>query len=366
MQPGVFDATEEETAVLRGLREDGVVVEMEEKGSRLVESNGACIKLGTNPAVNAMHGSINAAGMEDFVPVLPESRRDLPDPADQFGCPEAGREGRTLAAGMKIGVLLLGGSPFGAWETFQKCLPAEGRLFTKCILDGALRVKGWGWEVVTPSVQGGEDRPGHGGIAGAVEVPSELPEGSLPDGGHFGSGAMGDVLGGFVGAGTSRALGRVPGFDLVHLVADAAETGSMLYLEPVGGQGGGTGSMFLVVPVDHGCIPSTKALFLLPVREGTWDRGDLKEDRGERRADLGLVEPDEPWLGLHQPGPLAGQGGAFQLVSEGLCIAIHFAVELHVTVQGVPIGGVILVSELQYGAGSSRWGIGSSKRGWLP
>jgi hypothetical protein len=97
VQPGVFDATEEEVAALRGLREDGAVIEMEEKGSRLVKSNGACIELGTDPAVNVVHGSIHVAGVEDFIPVLPESPRDLPDPSDQFGCREAGREGRTLA-----------------------------------------------------------------------------------------------------------------------------------------------------------------------------------------------------------------------------------------------------------------------------
>jgi hypothetical protein len=72
VQPGVLDATEKETAVLRGLREDGAVVEMEEKGSRLVESNGACIELGTNPAVNAVHGAVDVTGVKDFIPVLPE------------------------------------------------------------------------------------------------------------------------------------------------------------------------------------------------------------------------------------------------------------------------------------------------------
>jgi hypothetical protein len=102
---------EKEMAVLRGLREDGAVVEMEEKGSRLVESNGACVELGTNTAVNVVHGSVDVTGVKDFVPVLPESPRDLPDPADQFGSPEAGGEGRMLASGVKISVLLLGGSP---------------------------------------------------------------------------------------------------------------------------------------------------------------------------------------------------------------------------------------------------------------
>jgi hypothetical protein len=200
---------EEETAVLRGLREDGAAVEMEEKASRLVESNGACVELGTNPAVSVMHGSIDSAGVEDFVPVLPESPRDLPDPSDQFGRPEAVREGRMLAAGMKVGVLLLGCSPLGTWETFQKRSPAEGSLFRERILDGAIRVKGWGREVVTPSVQGGEDHPGDGWISiGAVEVASELLEGTLPDRVHLGSGATGDVLGGFVGAGLPSQLTR--------------------------------------------------------------------------------------------------------------------------------------------------------------
>jgi hypothetical protein len=35
VHPGVLDTTEKETAVLRGLREDGAAVETEEKGSRL-------------------------------------------------------------------------------------------------------------------------------------------------------------------------------------------------------------------------------------------------------------------------------------------------------------------------------------------
>jgi hypothetical protein len=63
---------------------------VEDEGSRLVEADGACIELGTNTAVNVMHGSIDIAGMEDFVPVLPESPRGLPDPPDQLGHPEAG------------------------------------------------------------------------------------------------------------------------------------------------------------------------------------------------------------------------------------------------------------------------------------
>jgi hypothetical protein len=89
VQPGVSDATEEEKAVLRGLREDGAAVEVEEKGSRLVKSNGACIDLSMDPAVNVVHGVIDITGMEDFIPVLPEGPRDLPDPSDQFRHPEA-------------------------------------------------------------------------------------------------------------------------------------------------------------------------------------------------------------------------------------------------------------------------------------
>jgi hypothetical protein len=71
MQPGVFDAMEEKAAILRGLREDHEMVEVEEEGSRLVKSNGACVNLGMNSTVNVMHGSIDVAGMEDFLPVLP-------------------------------------------------------------------------------------------------------------------------------------------------------------------------------------------------------------------------------------------------------------------------------------------------------
>jgi hypothetical protein len=62
---------------------------MEEKGSRLVKSNGACIEIGTNPAVNVVHGLVDVTGMKEFIPVLPESARDLPDPSDQFGRPES-------------------------------------------------------------------------------------------------------------------------------------------------------------------------------------------------------------------------------------------------------------------------------------
>jgi hypothetical protein len=96
-------------------------------------------------------------------------------------------------------------------------------------------VKGWGREVVEPSVAGGEDRPGDGRISvRAVEVPSELMEGMLPDRCHLGSRATSDVLRGFIGAGAARALGHVPGHDLVHLMIDAAEAGGMFDLEPVG------------------------------------------------------------------------------------------------------------------------------------
>jgi CTP-dependent riboflavin kinase len=63
VQPGVLDATEEEAAVLRGLREDGAMVEMKEKGSRLVETNGAGVELSTNPAVNVVHGAVDVAGV---------------------------------------------------------------------------------------------------------------------------------------------------------------------------------------------------------------------------------------------------------------------------------------------------------------
>jgi hypothetical protein len=110
---------------------------MEKEGSRLVESNRACVELSTDPVVNVVHGSIGVAGVKDFVPVLPKSPRDLPDPSDQFGCPEAGREGRMLAASVKVGVLLLGDSPLGTWEAFQERVPSEGGLFAECILDSA-------------------------------------------------------------------------------------------------------------------------------------------------------------------------------------------------------------------------------------
>jgi hypothetical protein len=110
------------------------------------------------------------------------------------------------------------------------------------------------------------------------------------------------VFGSLVGAGAARALSRVPGFDSVHLVANAAETGSVFDLEPVGGQGGGTGSAFLMAPVDHGRVAITESLFLCPVCEGTGNGGDLKKSRGEGRADLRLVEPDSPRFSLDQPG----------------------------------------------------------------
>jgi hypothetical protein len=105
-------------------------------------------------------------------------------------------------AGLKFGVLLLGGGPLGTWETFLKRTPAKGSLFTERILDGALRVKGRGREVLLPSVKGGEDHPGDGWVSvRAVEVPSELPEGTLPDRCPLGSGATGDMLRCFVRAG---------------------------------------------------------------------------------------------------------------------------------------------------------------------
>jgi hypothetical protein len=183
-----------------------------------------------------------------------------------------GREERRTAAGLQS-TWNLGDLP----ETL-----AEGRLFTKHSLDGALWVKGWRREVITPSVQGGEDRPGDGWVAvGAVEVPTQLLEGVLPDRCHLGSGAMSDVLGGFVRAKAARALGHVPGFDLVHLVADATEARGMFDLEPVGGQGGGMGGTFLVLPIDDGRVAGTKSLFLLPVCEGTGNGGDLEKGRWE-------------------------------------------------------------------------------------
>ena len=63
VQPGVLDATEEEAAVLRGLREDCAVVEVEEKSSRPIESNGAGVELSTNPAINVVHGAVDVAGL---------------------------------------------------------------------------------------------------------------------------------------------------------------------------------------------------------------------------------------------------------------------------------------------------------------
>jgi hypothetical protein len=63
VQPGVLDAAEEEAAVLRGLREDGAVVEMKEKGSRLVETNGPGVELSANPAINVVHGAVDVTGV---------------------------------------------------------------------------------------------------------------------------------------------------------------------------------------------------------------------------------------------------------------------------------------------------------------
>jgi hypothetical protein len=188
-------------------------------------------------------------------------------------------------------------------------------------------VKGRGRKVVAPSVQGGEDCPGDGWISvGAVEVSAELPEGTLPDRVCLGSGATSNVLGGLVGAVAVRALGRIPGLIWCILWLMPLKTGSAFDLEPVGGQGGRLGSAFLMVPVDHGCVASPEAVFLLPVHKGTGSRGDLEQGRGERRADLGLVEPDSPRFCLNQPGTLPRRGRTFELVTKSLAIAIHFAV----------------------------------------
>jgi hypothetical protein len=74
---------------------------------------------------------------------------------------------------VKIGVLLLGNSPLGAREAFQKGTPAEDRLFAEGILDGTLQMEGRRRETVTPNIEGGEDGLGDGWISvGAVEVPS--------------------------------------------------------------------------------------------------------------------------------------------------------------------------------------------------
>jgi hypothetical protein len=59
----------------------------------------------------------------------------------------------------------------------------------------------------------------------------EPPEGVLPDRCDLRSGTVSNVLGGLVEAGAARALSRVPGFDLVHLVA----TRVMVQGGPVGG-----------------------------------------------------------------------------------------------------------------------------------
>jgi hypothetical protein len=77
----------------------------------------------------------------------------------------------------------------------------------KRILDSAFWVKGRGREVVAPSIQGRENSPGDGWIGvGAVEVSTELPEGTFPDRGRLGSGATSDVLRGLIGAGAARHL----------------------------------------------------------------------------------------------------------------------------------------------------------------
>jgi hypothetical protein len=54
------------------------------------------------------------------------------------------------------------------------------------------------------------------------------------------------------------ALAHFLSLDLVHLVTEAAETGSVFDLELVGGQGGRMRGTFLVLPVDHGRVPSTE------------------------------------------------------------------------------------------------------------
>jgi hypothetical protein len=41
------------------------------------------------------------------------------------------------------------------------------------------------------------------------------------------------------------------------------------------------GGTFLVLPVDHGCVPDTEALFLLAVLKGMGNGGNLKEGRRE-------------------------------------------------------------------------------------
>jgi hypothetical protein len=167
--------------------------------------------------------------------VLPEGPWDLPDPTDQFGRPETRREGGALATAVKIGVLLLCSCPLGAREAFQKGTPAEGRLFAERILDGTPRMEGRGRESVAPYVEGGKDGFGDGWVSvGAVEVTSELLEGTLPDRGRLGGRATDHVLGGLVGTRTAGALGRVPCLDLVHLVANATEARGVFDLEPVG------------------------------------------------------------------------------------------------------------------------------------
>jgi hypothetical protein len=82
VQSGVFNAAEEDAAILEGLGEDGKAVEVEEEGSRLV----ALISARIGPSKS----SVDVAGVEDFVPALPESPRDLPNPPDQLRCLETG------------------------------------------------------------------------------------------------------------------------------------------------------------------------------------------------------------------------------------------------------------------------------------
>jgi hypothetical protein len=108
---------------------------------------------------------------------------------------------------VKLGVVLLGRGPLGAWKAFQECTPAKGGLYMECVLDGALWVKGRGREVIAPGIEGGEDRRGDGRIGvRAVEVLLELPMGMMPNGCSLWGGAAGNVFGGFVEAGATWAL----------------------------------------------------------------------------------------------------------------------------------------------------------------
>jgi hypothetical protein len=103
VHPGILNATEEETAVLRRLREDGAAVEMEEKGSRLVESNGACVELGTNPAVNVVHGAVDITGAAREPTGSPRPIRSIwtPRGRERRNNASSGREERRTAAGLQ-------------------------------------------------------------------------------------------------------------------------------------------------------------------------------------------------------------------------------------------------------------------------